>query len=280
MIEGLKRNIQLLHKKDYDYNIIPIKRHMPLDSNPNFTGRDKELVYLYQEIIGDLNKLNYNIVGLNGIGGVGKTQLAVEFFYRYAFAFEKGIFWVDGNDPSKWLAQIVAIARDHLDLEISKEYDITETDRNKQYFIEFQKYCNKNGSKMLLLVDNVNDPQDLNNDNILFFEDPSFKFMLLTLGCNLLFTTRRDFEGKLPANVKQYKIKILLPESAYELLTKYRKLYPNEIEDAKKICNSLGNLPLAIVLVGGYLHKFQDITIQEYYEEHLKDKLGCLILTI
>ena len=46
---------------------------MPLNSNPNFTGRDKELVDLYLEIIGDLNKLNYKIVGVNGIGGVGKT---------------------------------------------------------------------------------------------------------------------------------------------------------------------------------------------------------------
>ena len=97
---------------------------MPLDSNPNFTGRDKELVELYLEILGDLNKLNYKIVGLNGIGGVGTTQLAVEFFYRYAFAFENRIFWIDGNDPSKWLEQIVAISRNHLGLEISKEDDI------------------------------------------------------------------------------------------------------------------------------------------------------------
>ena len=30
--------------------------------------------------------------------------------------------------------------------------------------------------------------------------------------------------------------------------------------------------------MGGYLHKYPDITIQEYYEEHIKDKLGSIDL--
>ena len=81
-----------------------------------------------------------------GTGGVGKTQLAGEFFYRYAFAFafpfKDGIFWIDGYDPARWLEQIVSITRDYLELEISKEEDIiTEVEKNKRYFTKFQKYC-------------------------------------------------------------------------------------------------------------------------------------------
>ena len=83
--------------QNYAYNILPNKRNIPFDPNPYFTGRNTDLVDLYLEIIGDLSKLNYNKVGIVGIGGVGKTQLAVEFFYRYAYAFDKGIFWMDGN---------------------------------------------------------------------------------------------------------------------------------------------------------------------------------------
>jgi hypothetical protein len=213
-----------------------------------------------------------------GIGGVGKTQLAVEFFYRYAFAFDKGIFWIDGSDPSKWLEQIVAIARDRLDLEISQE-QITEIEITKRYFTEFQKYCSEHGRKMLLLIDNVIDSLDLNRDNILFPGDLISKFILLTLGCNLLFTTRRDFEGKLPANVIEHKLEMLLPDSAYELLTKYRKPKSDEEEKyAKKICNSVGYLPLAIVLIGGYLRLYPGTTAKYYYEQHIADKLGSIDL--
>jgi hypothetical protein len=98
-------------------------------------------------------------------------------------------------------------------LEIPKEEDITEEEKNKRYFIKFQKYCSENRNKMLLLIDNVIDPLDLNNDNILFLGDPNAKFTLLTLGCNLLFTTRRDFKNKLP-NVIKHKLEMLLPNSA------------------------------------------------------------------
>ena len=33
---------------------------------------------------------------------------------------------------------------------------------------------------------------------------------------------------------------------------------------------------MAIVLVGDYLRKYSDITIEEYYEELIKDKLGSI----
>jgi len=47
---------------------------------------------------------------------------------------------------------------------------------------------------------------------------------------------------------------------------------------AKKICNSIGNLPLAIVLIGGYLRKYFDISIEEYYNEYIKSRLGSIDL--
>jgi hypothetical protein len=127
-----------------------------------------------------------------------------------------------------------------LKLEISKGEDIiTEAEKNKRYLIEFQKYCLTNGSKMLLLVDNVINPMNLYKDNILFLGNTTTKSTLLTLGCNLLFTTRIDLNNKLP-NVIEHKLEMLLPDSAYELLTKYNKPETKEEEKfAEKICNSV-----------------------------------------
>jgi len=76
---------------------------------------------------------------------------------------------------------------------------------------------------MLLVIDNVIDPLDLYKDDTLFPEDPIAKFTVLTLGCNLLFTTRRDFKDRLP-NTIQHNLEMLLPAAAYNLLTKIENL--------------------------------------------------------
>ena len=42
---------------------------------------------------------------ITGMGGIGKTQLAVEFAYRYGHKF-KGVHWLDLRDPSQLETEI------------------------------------------------------------------------------------------------------------------------------------------------------------------------------
>ena len=283
-IQKLLYELDLLRKEKnlltikYDYNILPAKHSIPFLPNPDFVGRAEELVKLYLKVIGGLNKLNYAYVGIVGIGGVGKTQLAIEFAYRYAFQFEKGIYWIQGADQSKWLSQIVEIAK-QLGLEILEDEEI---DRNKEYLRVFYKYCKEFGDKILLIIDNVEDPRSLNNDKILFPSDPSIKFRILELECNILFTTRRDFVSP---GIKIHNIDLLSPESSLDLLTKYRKPTEQyqqhggeEERYAEKICGSARYLPLALVLIQAYLRKYQDVSFKDYYDEFVKNKLGSIDL--
>ena len=86
------------------------------------------------------------------MGGVGKTQLAIEFAYRFGYAFENGIYWVQGTDPTTWVSQFANIAQNQIGLKIQNP-DAKSTDTDKQYFMEFQKYCGKYGRKVLLVID-------------------------------------------------------------------------------------------------------------------------------
>ena len=45
---------------------------------------------------------------LTGMGGVGKTQLAVEYAYRYRNAYPDGTYWV--NAAESWQGELAALA--------------------------------------------------------------------------------------------------------------------------------------------------------------------------
>ena len=109
---------------------------------------------------------------------------------------------------------------------------------------------------MLIILDNVEDPRLLNNPDALFPDSVNEIPTPLTLGCNILLTTRRNFE--LPA-VSRFDMGTLSPGSSYQLLTKDRNPTPSEKQYAKDICTSVGYLPLALVLIAGYLKKYQDL---------------------
>src|ERR1051326_774939 len=101
----------------YHFNILPGNSFIPFNPNPEFIGRKAELVELYLRMIGNLHRIGINQVGTKGMGGVGKTQLAVEFAYRYSFAFEN-VYWLDATDPQQWLQKLVWLARDRLHLRV------------------------------------------------------------------------------------------------------------------------------------------------------------------
>jgi hypothetical protein len=136
-------------------------------------------------MIGNLNKIGINQVGTVGMGGVGKTQLAVEFAYRFSFAFDS-VFWIQAADVEQWRSEFVELARDRLELSIS---DPDKPQAEKRYIFRLQKYFKEN-PQTLIIMDNVIEPKLLNNDSYLYGVTP------LSLGCNLLFTTRQHFRLK------------------------------------------------------------------------------------
>ncbi|MBA1340615.1 MAG: hypothetical protein C5S40_00565 [ANME-2 cluster archaeon] len=76
--------------------------------NPNFTGREEHLTSLKMALsLGKSAALTQAIIGL---GGVGKTQLALEYAYRNAAEYDI-VWWVRSEEPATLAADYASLAK-------------------------------------------------------------------------------------------------------------------------------------------------------------------------
>src|SRR5579859_324389 len=77
---------------------------VPYYSNPQFVGRDAELARLHELLEAG------QLPALIGTGGIGKTQLAVEYTHRARAAYPGGVFWLRMDPPAGITGQVAALA--------------------------------------------------------------------------------------------------------------------------------------------------------------------------
>ena len=74
-----------------------VTSNVPYSRNSLFVGRDQELVKLHQQLVRDEKpeQINWStkVSVIHSMGGMGKTQLALEYTYRYRHCFDF-IFWL------------------------------------------------------------------------------------------------------------------------------------------------------------------------------------------
>src|SRR3954464_2341536 len=66
--------------------------------NPRFTGRDGMLTQLRRRVHSGEGRLV--VQALYGLGGVGKTQLAIEYAHRFAADYDL-VWWIDAEQPGR-----------------------------------------------------------------------------------------------------------------------------------------------------------------------------------
>jgi TIR domain len=76
---------------------LPPVWNVPFHPNPFFTGRDQFLAELQARL--QAPNVAARRVALIGLGGVGKTSVAVEYVYRYHADYEL-VWWVNGAQPT------------------------------------------------------------------------------------------------------------------------------------------------------------------------------------
>ncbi|ONH50060.1 ATP-binding protein [Frankia sp. CcI49] len=81
---------------------------VPWPPNPNFVGREQELAGLRTRLAGTRSGAACAQV-LYGLGGVGKTQLAVEYAYRFRGEYDL-VWWVAAERPAELVGGLAALA--------------------------------------------------------------------------------------------------------------------------------------------------------------------------
>lgn len=83
--------------------------NVPYRRNPFFTGREELMQRLHTLLRQEKAAALTQSLVLSGLGGIGKTQLAVEYAYRYAQQYAS-IFWLNTDTMESILSSYTALA--------------------------------------------------------------------------------------------------------------------------------------------------------------------------
>ncbi|WP_222265769.1 FxSxx-COOH system tetratricopeptide repeat protein [Modestobacter marinus] len=200
--------------------------------NPRFTGRDGMLTELRRRLHADEGTLV--VQALYGLGGVGKTQLAIEYAHRFAADY-KLVWWIDAEQPVLIPDQLAGLAA-RLELPPGP----TVADTVDRLLAEL-----RSRGRWLLIFDNAERPADI------------AAYRPGGTG-QVLITSRYPGWGALGGRLE---VDVLARMETIALL---RARIPQLAEElADKLAVELGDLPLAAAQAAGYLEQ-TDLPAADY----------------
>lgn len=216
--------------------IEPTPLHQIQPPPRDFTGREAEI----KELMELLEHGGVTISGLQGLGGVGKTTLALKLAEALKDKYPDAQFYLDlkGAD-AKPLPVADALAH------VIRAYHPTaklpeSVDELRALYLSVL-----HNQKALLLMDNARDEQQV---------EP----LIPPPGCLLLVTSR--FHFTVPG-LKVKNLDALLPEDAVKLLL---EIAPRIADQAAEIARLCGNLPLGLRLAASFLSTRANYKVAEY----------------
>ena len=193
--------------------------------NPTFTGRAAPLDALRASLNGGSAAAVTQPAGITGLGGIGKSQLAIEYAYRYRADYDLA-WWLKAEEPATLAADFAALAR---------ALDLPEKDAQEQAVVLAAVHAWLEAhSRWLLIFDNAEAPGPLQ--------------ALLPRGemGDVIITTRNPNFGRL-AKVLPLD---LWPRS--ESVAFLRERTGDGGADADALAHALGDLPLALEQAAAY----------------------------
>ncbi|MGH2497347.1 MAG: tetratricopeptide repeat protein [Ktedonobacteraceae bacterium] len=215
--------------------------YVPYRRNPFFTGREEILAHLYTVLRSSRTAALTQAQAISGLGGIGKTQIALEYAYRYRDHY-KAIFWVNASTREALNTDFAALVA-HLGL--PEQYE-----RDQDIVIPVVKNWLATHTDWLLILDNIDKPEMI------------VDFLPVQAAGDVLFTTRLQALGTFAQGIEVEKMgldesvkfllhrtKVLSPGSSLEQAPQENKL------QAAEVFAALDGLPLALDQAGAYIEE-------------------------
>ena len=196
---------------------------------PYFTGRENLLARLRQQLV------ERHRAVLSGLGGIGKTQTAIEYAMRHRPDYRDGVFWINAETVSGLTTGFV---------EIAKTVGLTAADSNDQeQVVQAALEWLSVNDHWLLILDNADDRRAVR------------RFVPQSGTGDVLITSRESVFAELGIP-RALEVGDMNDAEAVRLLlsrTGRDDVAPAERDAASELTADLGNLPLALEQAAAYI---------------------------
>jgi WD40 repeat protein len=216
-----------------------------------FVGRDQELREIHA-LLSATKGTGRARVAVCGMGGIGKTQLCIEYVHRYRYFYPDGIVYLDAqanlNEQLARLTYALGLASPPEGLPVAERRDMSAE-------AVTQHLQGLKGA--LLFLDNVPSVRSLRRERIGHFTP------ILALPVPILLNSRSRIEG---SEVDRIDLGPLSDEEATALLLKGRPELRDDPQ-ATTLARVLGGVPLALALAAAFFSKKPKATPRSYLAE-------------